>query len=59
MGKEQNSLFSSDLAVLLTQLLENSVFTNLSFEKCGLSYICQKFSVNFIFMMFSFGIALV
>lgn len=54
MGKEQNSLFSTDLAVLLTQLLENSVFITLSFEKCGLMYICQKLGVNLIFMMFLF-----
>lgn len=59
MGKEQNSFFSSDLAVLLTQLLENSLLINLSFEKCRLSCICPKFSVNLIFMMFLFGIALV
>lgn len=54
MGKGQNSLFSSDLALLSTQLLEHSGIRNLSFEKCGLSYACQKFSVNLIFMMFLF-----
>lgn len=37
LWKDQNSLSSSDLAVLLTQLLENSAFMNFYLEKCGLS----------------------
>lgn len=59
MGREQSSLSYSDPAVLLTQLLENSAFINLPFEKCRLHCICQKFSVNLTFMMFVFGISLV
>lgn len=57
--KDQSSFFSSDLAVLLTQLLENSVFINFYPEKYGLSCICHKFSINVIFVVLLFGIALV
>lgn len=59
LWKDQNSLFSSDLAVLLTQLLENSVFMSFYPEKCGLSCRCQKFRINVIFVVLLFGIALV
>lgn len=41
MSKEQSSLFYSDLAVFLTQLLENSVFVILPCDKYRLHYICQ------------------
>lgn len=39
LWKDQNSLFSSDLAVLLIQLLENSVFINFYPEKYVISSV--------------------
>lgn len=59
LWKDQNSLFSSDLGLLLTQFLEISGFIIFYPEKCGLSCMCQKFSINVIFVVLLFGIALV